>query len=1143
MEQIKQYQIIRRLEKYNHSVVLWEGENDEGERFEILTIAQDDTYHKLLDRLFANEVIGLKNEEIIGIQKIIETGLDIENQCHYIIYEALENFELLSKNRANATIQTLIELVKGLDVLKKRNLHSYFIAPQSICVDINGRAKLKFIGLFEFFKHQQLLDNAFLAPNVQAWIQDTKKSRPNFQDDIYSVIKCFEFLLTENSIKTGSVLLQKGLNNTRMERFTKYYDVIVLLEQLPNLQKQPEIIETPIELLEPVASESEHKSSRVVKLAVQPQKRREFEPIFDEFNEHVWFLLENSRSNDKNQLTGLFSTNNWNGRFFVDDKNHIFINFKGCKNEKSDKVIKNKQSFIAPFCFDMEHSNEDCVAFFEQKFEAQNQLAALQGTKTELVKRWQVLPEKEREYIEETAFSATFESRTVTHSNSSNIKFKLKGDSLDWSKIRAMKSEQVILFVNDQKVGKILDFHPKENFITIKDAFCTVDEIAEQGILTEDVRQLTSQFKKQVEACKKFETTDVVNPALCSILATPETTAMPNNVRLYEDDYVHFKEKVFNKYLQNDDTQREAVLEALHRKPLYLIQGPPGTGKTTVIVELIHQIITRQKEARILVTSQSNLAVDNVLERLANPQNEPLPFSFMRLASEGSNGNINVTDFIEPHTADRKLKNWVTDTEKKAQNYFSSQFATEEKQRNLIELYDYYSNLDKAKGWTDFRSRLDICHNFLRKMFEFAKNFKDVNQIFEKQLGSKFLKIRSLQKDWFAFLGGVMTEDDKERKKSMLNNGSSEIDFFTAMMQNVNIIGATCIHIASSKYNRVNFRFDYVIMDESSKASPSETLVPINMGQNIILIGDHKQLPPVITREDAVKKKVKTALEDNGLDFDKDFGESLFEKLIQPFETDKIKRQYLKMLDIQYRMPKQVGSLISKYFYDGKLKNPDLKVIPKFDEDKHHGLKFKKETSILFICTSQQKEKYDNDNKFNRQNKGNVLVIKEILQQLNQLYDKNLERSNPFTIGIIAGYRGQVDLLKQNIPVSQYQHFVVQEKANTTADSAKKTNLIEINTVDKFQGAERDIIIYDVVRSSIGRSNIGFLDDYRRINVAFSRVKRLLIVVGDSDYLINRATLNPNGRFNEFKLQQIVEDLKTQGLIFNNLNEILDGAK
>jgi len=158
------------------------------------------------------------------------------------------------------------------------------------------------------------------------------------------------------------------------------------------------------------------------------------------------------------------------------------------------------------------------------------------------------------------------------------------------------------------------------------------------------------------------------------------------------------------------------------------------------------------------------------------------------------------------------------------------------------------------------------------------------------------------------------------------------------------------------------------------------------------------------------------------------------------------------------------------------------------------------------------------------------------LEKLNALYSDNLAKPKPFTIGIIAGYRGQVDLLKSSINLSQYSNFVQVETDEN--GNQKKKNLIDINTVDKFQGAERDIIIYDIVRSSKGQSNIGFLDDYRRINVAFSRVKRLLIVVGDSEYIIKRATLNPNGKFTEFKLQQIVKELQEQGLVFNQLNQI-----
>jgi hypothetical protein len=189
--------------------------------------------------------------------------------------------------------------------------------------------------------------------------------------------------------------------------------------------------------------------------------------------------------------------------------------------------------------------------------------------------------------------------------------------------------------------------------------------------------------------------------------------------------------------------------------------------------------------------------------------------------------------------------------------------------------------------------------------------------------------------------------------------------------------------------------------------------------------------------------------------------------------------------------------------------------------------------SVIFVSTSNQLNPNDNDNKFKRQNECNRNSIKEILKQLDKHYPHNLTRKKPFTIGVIAGYRGQVTLLKDSIDLIQYKNFV------STDEEGKPEPLIEINTVDKFQGAERDIIIYDIVKSNKGSSPIGFLDDYRRINVAFSRVKRLLIVVGDSEYVLKRATLNPGGKFQEFKLKEIVAELDRQGVIVHYLNEMI----
>jgi superfamily I DNA and/or RNA helicase len=772
------------------------------------------------------------------------------------------------------------------------------------------------------------------------------------------------------------------------------------------------------------------------------------------------------------------------------------------------------------------------------KWQQLNAITELNQTKQDLLKKWQTLPDQEREFIEENAFKAKYIEREESKNNPANIRFTLTNEFRNWDKLKELKRNEVNLSIDDKIIGKIQDYNPSDCFLVIKDAKITVDEIPEKGDLLQDVRMETSQFKKQVEACKKFENKDIVNPELCGILATPERIPEPNRIDI---DYDGFIKQVINKNLKTDQTQREAVLEALHYKPVYLIQGPPGTGKTTVIVELIQQIISQNSNAKILVTSQSNLAVDNVLERL--PEN----ILFMRLAADEDR----ISNEIKEHSFQSKLKHWVKDTQENSTVFFQKHFQNKIKDKALVTFYNFYSNnirIGNETAFGSFNNLLRMQNQYIKELFGNAKNFKEVEQIFNEKLGKEFQQLKTIQKDWFAFLSNADT-DEGAKKKSMLNDGSNEIDLRTAFVKSVNVIGATCIHIASSQYSKINFRFDYVIMDESSKASPAENLVPINMGQNIILIGDHKQLPPVITREEAVKQKVKDKLEDNGLDIEKEFGESLFEKLITAFEANENLHSFIKMLDIQYRMPRQIGNLIGRFFYNGKLKNPDIKLLPNFDKDKFHELKFKKPTtsifdtatdkeievpnSVAFVSTSNQSNPNDNDNKFNRSNECNKNTIKEILKQLNKLYPENLNREKPLTIGVIAGYRGQVNLLKDSIDLQLYKNFL------KTDEEGKAETLIEINTVDKFQGAERDIIIYDIVKSSKGGSSIGFLDDYRRINVAFSRVKRLLIVVGDSEYILKRATLNPSGKFTEFKLKEIVAELDRQGVIVHSLNEMI----
>lgn len=1111
MEKINNYETIEEIKSFGHNITLWLAENNSGTVFEILTIKSNAEFEKKIERVIKNEINPIIDEQFEGVQKIIDTGYLKENKIYFIVYEnSQEDYRQIE----DFNKQNLLSFIETLELLKKRNRFGFLITAETVLVDEKNKILIKFVGLFEIFKSFNQLHSDYLSPEIKIG------KSPKLQDDIYAIGKLyFEYLSSKHS-------LEKILSEDRKGRYKKYSEFIGDVENIS----------------EPI-KELSHRQS--IKVVTQPQFENDFEPILKEMNNLCYLKIEAERSEQKEQIIGQFSTKSYSGRFFVDRQNYIFIPFKGVNG--ANDIVRNN-GIVADFNFvDYSISNFNCVDYFETEFEQKNKLASLNEQKQSLVNKWQTLPEKEKEFIEEKAFKARFLEREESKSNNQNIRFKLKGEFKDWANIKELKTQKTKLFIDDNIIGEILDFNPKDNSIIIKDSKLSIDEIPEIGEIIQDVRQETSQFKKQVEACKQLDERDIVNPDIAGILATPEKIPTFNRIDL---DYENFDSQIINDYLKNDESQKEAVLEALHKKPVYLIQGPPGTGKTTVIVEIVQQLINIKPDCKILITSQSNLAVDNVLERL------PEDILYMRLASEQVVERDNINPIIKPHLFNNKLKNWVEQSKKNSESYFKEKFRDKTKNKTLITFYNFYNTLPKRKEkelLSKFFDRLNMSHNYLKRLFENVKSKKEIENIFEKELGSNYKKLILLQKDWFAFISNSSSADG-ERKKSMLNNGSNEIDLLTAYAMSINVIGATCIHIASSAYRKIDFKFDFVIMDEASKASPAETLVPINMARNIILIGDHKQLPPVITREDAVKQKIKDKLEDNGLDFDKEFGESLFEGLITSFESNNNLLSYIKMLDIQYRMPRQVGNLISKNFYNNKLKNPDIRLesLKDYDKDKFHSLKLttpnvsimnnyteKEEVvpnSILFISTSNRDNPNDNDNKFERKNPCNVEVIKEILQKIDKSYPTNLENENPLNIGIIAGYRGQVELLKERIRVADYKNFNIKQGNNTVP-------LIEINTVDKFQGAERDILIYDIVRSSKGKSNIGFLDDYRRINVALSRVKRLLIIVGDSNYIIKRATLNRNSKFDDFKLQNIVKDLREQELIYNSINEAIDGKE
>ena len=256
-----------------------------------------------------------------------------------------------------------------------------------------------------------------------------------------------------------------------------------------------------------------------------------------------------------------------------------------------------------------------------------------------------------------------------------------------------------------------------------------------------------------------------------------------------------------------------------------------------------------------------------------------------------------------------------------------------------------------------------------------------------------------------------------------------------------------------------------VIVDEAGRATLSELLVPCIKARRLILVGDHKQLAPVI--DDEVIEKIEDKNEAKT-----SFFQRLFER-IQNVDRENL----LHTLTYNYRAERRICDLYSNAFYEGALKTLD-----KVNELKKHRLSFK--SSVVWYDTGMLPNKQDKQEGTGKINYCNAKCIADVLNRIKREMDTQKLK---YDIGIITPYKAQKNLLDSRI----------QARKNFQA------YMIDIGTVDSFQGSDRDIIVYDCVRAAQrnGKAKIDFIADEKRLNVSLSRAKKLLIIVGDMNFL------------------------------------------
>ena len=250
-------------------------------------------------------------------------------------------------------------------------------------------------------------------------------------------------------------------------------------------------------------------------------------------------------------------------------------------------------------------------------------------------------------------------------------------------------------------------------------------------------------------------------------------------------------------------------------------------------------------------------------------------------------------------------------------------------------------------------------------------------------------------------------------------------------------------------------KYSTLFIDEAAQALEAACWIAIRKAGRVILAGDHCQLPPTVKSIMALK---------GGL------GKTLMERIVEN------KPETVTLLKMQYRMNEQIMKFSSEWFYHGMVESaPTVS---------HRGI-LDYDTPMMWIDTAEcdGKEEFVGEN-FGRINRAEAELTLQTLQQYLEKIGKQRILEESIDVGIISPYRAQVQLLRKELRKREffrpYRH------------------LLTVNTVDGFQGQERDIILISLVRSN-DCGDIGFLRDLRRMNVAITRARMKLIILGSSE--------------------------------------------